>query len=94
MNLIVVFGVSLAPFLVVVGLMAVGVLLGRREIRGSCGGIGQGGEVDPDSKCSLCSNPEAACRELSKRQQSGQRVNSAGDHSVLADACSPSTTRD
>ncbi len=92
MNLIVVFFVSLAAFLLVVGLMAVGVLMGRREIRGSCGGLGQGGDAGAESKCSLCSNPEAACRELSKRQQSGNRVNSGVENPGLAEACSPAST--
>jgi hypothetical protein len=94
MNLIVVFLVSLAAFLLVVGLMAVGVLMGRREIRGSCGGLGQGGDADAESKCSLCSNPEAACRELSKRQQSGNSANSGAENSGLAEAYSPASTRD
>ncbi len=64
-----VFGITLVAFLLVIACMAVGVLLGRREISGSCGGLGgQNGDSGADS-CSLCSNPDAACRELGRRMQ-------------------------
>ena len=69
MNLIVVFAVSLGAFLAVVLLMASGVMMGRREIRGSCGGLGQGGREGEKSACSLCSNPDQACRELRERME-------------------------
>ncbi|MCA9192972.1 MAG: (Na+)-NQR maturation NqrM [Planctomycetales bacterium] len=67
MTLFNIFGVTLAMFLAVILAMAIGVIMGRRSISGSCGGLrnnmGEGGE----SSCSLCSNPDAACQELSSR---------------------------
>ena len=72
MSALVVFGVTAVVFLCVVAGMAVGVMMGRREISGSCGGLGSAnsGPGEPSS-CSLCSNPAAACEELRKRMQSG-----------------------
>jgi hypothetical protein len=95
MNLILVFGVSLAAFLGVIVLMAVGVMLGRREISGSCGGLGQGADGDQaESSCSLCSNPDAACRELNKRRQLGATANSANDTADQDEACVSSAVGD
>lgn len=71
MQLLAIFGVTLAAFLLVIAGMAVGVIMGRREISGSCGGLGsstpQNGEAP---SCSLCSDPDAACRELGRRMNS------------------------
>lgn len=67
LNMLVLFAVTAAAFAVVIGLMAVGVMLGRREIKGSCGGLGSSGVEGGESGCSLCSNPDAACRELARR---------------------------
>ena len=47
--------------------MAVGVMLGRREISGSCGGLAHQRDADGSVSCSLCSNPDAACKELGRR---------------------------
>ncbi len=63
----IIFLITLAAFLLVIGLMAIGVMLGRREISGSCGGLNQGGQGQGGGSCDLCSNPEAACRELKRR---------------------------
>ncbi len=52
--------------LAVVGLAA-GVLLGRRPISGSCGGIANKRDADGNVSCGLCSNPDNACKELRKR---------------------------
>lgn len=67
LKMLVLFGVTAAAFAVVIGLMAVGVMMGRREIKGSCGGLGSSGGEGGESGCSLCSNPAAACRELARR---------------------------
>lgn len=68
-GLSIVFGATLLAFLLVVIFMAVGVMMGRREISGSCGGLGQQSDQDGQVSCSLCSNPDAACRELGKRAE-------------------------
>ena len=52
-----VFGV----FIFLVGIMAIGVMLGRRPISGSCGGIAQlnGG----DGECAICGGDPSKCDE-------------------------------
>lgn len=71
MTLMIVFGITLVAFLLVVAGMAVGVIMGRREISGSCGGLANQPGSDGQPSCSLCSNPDAACREL-KEAMDGQ----------------------
>lgn len=66
-QLFAIFGLTAIAFAVVIGLMAVGVMLGRRQIQGSCGGLGAAQDKEGAAGCSLCSNPEAACRELARR---------------------------
>ena len=69
MNLIPAFGVTLGFFLLVIVAMAVGVLMGRRQISGSCGGLANQKDSEGETACSLCSNPAAACKELGKRME-------------------------
>ena len=69
MGILVVFIVTLAAFLLVIVGMAVGVILGRREISGSCGGLANQNPEGGESSCSLCSNPDSACKELRDRMQ-------------------------
>ncbi len=54
---------------IVIGGMAIGVMFGRRAISGSCGGLANQQGADGESKCSLCSNPGEACRELKQKMQ-------------------------
>jgi hypothetical protein len=52
-----VFGV----FSFLVAIMAIGVIMGRRPISGSCGGIGRiNGD---DSECAICGGDPAKCEE-------------------------------
>jgi hypothetical protein len=53
MTLISTFLLSFLIVLAAFGAMAVGVMLGHRKIRGSCGGIGSG-------DCELCSHDQRA----------------------------------
>ncbi|BFM07000.1 (Na+)-NQR maturation NqrM [Halioxenophilus aromaticivorans] len=59
------FLVTLCVLLLVVGAMSIGVILGRKPISGSCGGIGAALD-DPDYVCDFCGNDESKCEE---RQQ-------------------------
>jgi hypothetical protein len=58
------FGLFLTVFGVfsfLVAIMAIGVIMGRRPISGSCGGIGRiNGE---DSECAICGGDPAKCEE-------------------------------
>ncbi len=67
-SLLAIFGITLVVFLGVVAAMAVGVILGRQEIKGSCGGLANGApDGEEGSSCALCSNPDQACRELREK---------------------------
>ncbi len=81
MTLITAFGVTLGFFLLVIVAMAVGVLMGRRQISGSCGGLANQQDSEGNTACSLCSNPAAACKELGKRMEtasSRERAEASG----------------
>ena len=72
-----VFFLAFVAFLIVATIMAVGVLLGRKPISGSCGGVGAAlGEKD--YVCDLCGGDEAKCEELSlQNSQRSEGVSSA-----------------
>lgn len=80
LNLITVFAVTAVAFGLVISLMSVGVLLGRREIQGSCGGLGSRQGEAGASSCSLCSNQDTACRDLRRNLRRGRN----GDTSAVA----------
>ncbi len=46
--------------LAIVAAMSVGVMFGRRPIKGSCGGLGQLGF---DAECEICGGSPARCAE-------------------------------
>lgn len=79
-TLMIVFGVTLVAFLLVIAGMSIGVIMGRREISGSCGGLANQQNEVGETSCSLCSNPDSACKELRERMQGGreQAESSAG----------------
>ena len=45
---------------VVVAIMAVGVIMGRRPISGSCGGIGR---INGESECAICGGDPIKCEQ-------------------------------
>lgn len=59
--------VTACVFGLVIIAMAVGVIFGRRSISGSCGGLANKKDADGNVSCSLCSNPDNACKELRSR---------------------------
>lgn len=60
--------VTLLVMLLVVAGMSIGVLLGRKPLAGSCGGVGKAlGEED--YVCELCGGDEAKCESLQQDQQ-------------------------
>ncbi len=89
-----IFGVTAIVFALAIGLMAVGVMLGRRQIQGSCGGLGASQGKEGAGSCSLCSNPDAACRELARRANPAAAEvlvdgEAACDRQCEANGCSP-----
>lgn len=61
---------GMIAFGLVVLAMAVGVIFGRKSISGSCGGLANSRDADGNVSCSLCSNPDNACKDLRERMQS------------------------
>lgn len=59
MTLLVVFG----AMLLVVAAMAVGVMLGRKPIAGSCGGMAA---IGMDSACDVCGGDKNKCKKESE----------------------------
>lgn len=57
------FLVVLAVMLLIVAGMAVGVLLGRKPLAGSCGGMSA---VGLDGACDICGGDKQKCEEESK----------------------------
>jgi len=66
--------ITFVAFAVLLFLMAIGVMFGRRSISGSCGGLANTKNEDGSISCSLCSNPDNACRELRSRMNQGSEV--------------------
>ena len=59
------FFIAFFAFMLVMSIMAIGVIMGRKPISGSCGGVGAAlGEADYE--CDLCGGDEAKCEELSR----------------------------
>ena len=88
LNLITIFLLTAVAFGLVISLMAVGVMLGRREIKGSCGGLGSSQGDAGSAACSLCSNSDAACRELGRgKQEVGGGVPSDGEAADCDQLC-------
>ena len=71
-----VFGLTLGVFLLVITGMAVGVMLGRKRLTGSCGGIANQTSADGETSCSLCSSPDDACKDLVRRRKAANAAES------------------
>ncbi|MFK7736613.1 MAG: (Na+)-NQR maturation NqrM [Pirellulaceae bacterium] len=84
-SLMPIFLVTLTAFILVIAGMAVGVLMGRREISGSCGGLANQSDDGSESACSLCSKPATACSELRSRMQGTGADAFTEPHSAMDD---------
>lgn len=56
-----IFVVVFLAMLLVVGLMAIGVIMGRKPIAGSCGGIAN---LGIEKECSICGGSREKCEEV------------------------------
>ncbi|MEX6503197.1 (Na+)-NQR maturation NqrM [Pseudomonas zhanjiangensis] len=54
--------------LLVVALMAVGVIMGRKPIAGSCGGIAN---LGIEKECSICGGSREKCEEVNRTPDAG-----------------------
>lgn len=59
-----------AFFLLIMAAMAIGVIMGRRPIAGSCGGLNQLGMKDG---CDICGGKDEVCEEENRKQNSARR---------------------
>ena len=60
---------ALIIFVILIALMAIGVLMGRKPISGSCGGVGAAlGEKNYD--CEICGGDMSKCDEITDNRQS------------------------
>jgi hypothetical protein len=60
------FLVVFLTMLLVVGMMAVGVMMGRKPIAGSCGGIAN---LGIEKECSICGCSREKCEEINSDPQ-------------------------
>lgn len=58
-----IFVVVFLAMLLMVGLMAVGVIMGRKPIAGSCGGIAN---LGIEKECSICGGSREKCEEVNR----------------------------
>ncbi len=76
-SLIPVLVVTTLAFAILLAVMAVGVLFGRRSISGSCGGLSSGG--GEGENCSMCGSSTEGCRELRDRLSESVAVGDEGN---------------
>ncbi|MFO7909805.1 (Na+)-NQR maturation NqrM [Vreelandella aquamarina] len=67
--------------LLVMGAMAVGVILGRKPIAGSCGGLNQ---IGMKNGCDICGGKDDVCEEENRKRR-GVSVRRTSDESRGAD---------
>ncbi|MCE5362948.1 (Na+)-NQR maturation NqrM [Pseudomonas anguilliseptica] len=60
------FVVVFLVMVLVVGMMAVGVIMGRKPIAGSCGGIAN---LGIEKECSICGGSREKCEEINSDPQ-------------------------
>jgi hypothetical protein len=72
------FLVVFLTMLLVVGMMAVGVIMGRKPIAGSCGGIAN---LGIEKECSICGGSREKCEEVNRDQVDAPRTDLAYDAS-------------
>jgi hypothetical protein len=67
MEFLIAFGV----FSAIIAMMAVGVIMGRPPLKGSCGGLGQ---VGIDQRCELCGGDPVKCESQQDGNNPGLAV--------------------
>ncbi|QSL91771.1 (Na+)-NQR maturation NqrM [Ectopseudomonas toyotomiensis] len=72
------FLVVFLAMILVVGMMAVGVIMGRKPIAGSCGGIAN---LGIEKECSICGGSREKCEEVNREQSETPNTDLAYDAS-------------
>lgn len=60
--------------MLIVAMMAIGVIFGRKPIAGSCGGVGKA-LAEPDYVCDLCGNDPNKC--VDEKQKAAAKADSS-----------------
>lgn len=86
------FLVVLGFMLLIMAAMAIGVIMGRKPIAGSCGGLNKLGLKEG---CDICGGKDEVCEEENRKRQQGARFNArrASDESRGADLGYDATRR-
>jgi hypothetical protein len=66
------FLLALAGLLIITAIMSVGVIMGRKPISGSCGGVGSALGED-DYVCDICGGDESKCEEQNSSETSSKK---------------------
>ncbi|GLS28132.1 (Na+)-NQR maturation NqrM [Marinibactrum halimedae] len=77
------FLIAFIVLALLIGGMAIGVIMGRKPLAGSCGGVGKALGED-DYVCELCGGDEQKCEEQKLQGNTKDRVQSA--HSTAPEA--------
>ena len=72
------FVVVFLAMLLVVGMMAIGVIMGRKPIAGSCGGIAN---LGIEKECSICGGSREKCEEVNRDKTDAPNTDLAYDAS-------------
>ncbi|WP_061240325.1 (Na+)-NQR maturation NqrM [Ectopseudomonas composti] len=72
------FLVVFLAMILVVGMMAVGVIMGRKPIAGSCGGIAN---LGIEKECSICGGSREKCEEVNRDTSESPNTDLAYDAS-------------
>tara|TARA_R110002073_G_scaffold81197_3_gene195061 strand:+ start:92 stop:343 length:252 start_codon:yes stop_codon:yes gene_type:complete len=67
-----IFLLALIGLLLITAIMSVGVLMGRKPIAGSCGGVGSA-LGDDDYVCDICGGDESKCEEQNAPERSSNK---------------------
>ncbi|HEY1029623.1 MAG TPA: (Na+)-NQR maturation NqrM [Pseudomonas sp.] len=72
------FLVVFLVMVLVVGMMAIGVIMGRKPIAGSCGGIAN---LGIEKECSICGGSREKCEEVNRDKNDAPNTDLAYDAS-------------
>lgn len=63
------FIATIVVFLAAVGGLAIGVIIGNRRLKGTCGGLGSMQDSDGNSICDACTTPSEECQQLRRERR-------------------------
>jgi hypothetical protein len=75
-SLSIVFGFSLVVFSFVMIGMAIGYIVSKKRLEGSCGGIASQSSDSGAAKCNLCENSASLCDLLARKKTANTKTGS------------------